>query len=161
MIIGPAFEVPLLKHYLKWCEQIPAATKEQRATVIDNAVNYLKKGDSIYIFPEGRLNTGKELLEFKRGLARIYLEYPVPIIPIGLVSPIRRIKHKKHNNFVGHSMTVVSRNYYANIGKPMEFDEELELAKTDKQAAENLIMEKVKLRVEELIDDIKNEKFWS
>lgn len=160
MVIGPGFNVRLLRHYLRWAEQIPANTKENRAKVVERAVSYLRQGDSVYIFPEGRLNTGREMTEFRKGAARIYLEYQVPVIPIGLIAPMRRLRQKE-GGFVGHSMTVVSKNYYANIGRPMSFPEELEIAKTDRALAEELITEKMKNEVQRLIDDIKDNKFWS
>ena len=73
---------------------------------------------------------------------------------------MRRIK-KKDSSFVGHEMTVVSKNYYANIGAPMTFEEERKLALTDKAKAEEIITEKIKKEVEFLINDIKMNKFWS
>ncbi|NLZ69640.1 MAG: 1-acyl-sn-glycerol-3-phosphate acyltransferase [Spirochaetales bacterium] len=161
MVIGPGFGVKIVKNYLSWAEQIPACTKEQRAKVVKTAANYLKQGDSIYIFPEGMLNTMDELIEFKKGIARIYLEYPVPIIPIGLLAPRRRLKTKDGGKLVKYSMKVVSHNYYANIGHPLEFPEEIELAKTDKCLAESQITDKIKAEVGFLINDIKTNKFWS
>ena len=160
MVIGPGFNVPLLKHYLVWAEQIPANTKENRASVVEKAVKYLSMGDSIYIFPEGMLNTGNELLEFKKGAARIYLESGAPVIPIGLIAPKRGIR-KRDSSFTGHEMTVVSKNYYANIGAPMTFPEEAELALTDRKKAEEMITQKIKDEVSFLIDDIKTNRFWS
>lgn len=160
MVIGPGFNVPLLKHYLVWAEQIPANTKETRTQVVSRAAEYLRKGDSIYIFPEGMLNTGKELLEFRKGAARIYLESGAPIIPIGLIAPRRGIK-KRDSSFTGHEMTVVSKNYYANIGSPMTFPEERKLALTDRKKAEELITDKIKQEVSFLIEDIKTNRFWS
>lgn len=160
MVIGPGYNVPVLKHYLNACEQIPAFTKEQRALVVQKATAYLKEGDSIYIFPEGKLNTHQQLLEFKKGIARIYLAYPCPVIPIGLIAPQRRIK-RKNSQLAGHEMTVVSRNYYANIGIPMQFKAEEMLSATDKEAAESLITDKIKDEIEFLIEDIKKNKFWS
>ena len=158
MVISRAFTVPLLKTYLKLAEQIPADTKANRALVIDRCVNYLKKGESIYIFPEGMLNTDNELLEFKKGVARIYLKYPVPIVPIGLIAPKRSVKSKvgKLNNY---DMKVVSKNYYCNIGDAMTFEDEEKLE--DKDKAEQIIMDKIKNEVQYLIDDIRNNKFWS
>ena len=58
-------------------------------------------------------------------------------------------------------MTVVSKNYYANIGDPMTFEEERKLALTDRNKAEEIITEKIKKEVEFLINDIKMNKFWS
>lgn len=161
MVIGPGFNVKILKTYLKWAEQIPAYTKDQRANVVTECKRHLENGDSIYIFPEGKLNTMEELIEFKKGVARIYLETKSPVIPIGLLAPRRRIKKKKGGQLVKHEMTVVSRNYYANIGSSMTFPEEEEIAKTDRKLAEELITEKIKKRIDFLINDIKTNKFWS
>ena len=73
---------------------------------------------------------------------------------------MRRVK-KKDSSFVGHEMTVVSKNYYANVGAPMTFEEEIEIAKYDRAKAEELITEKIKKEVEFLINDIKTNRFWS
>lgn len=160
MVIGPGFNVRFIRPYLKWTQQIPANTKETRAKVVSRARDYLEDGDSVYIFPEGRLNTGTEMLEFKKGAARIYLETGCPVIPVGLIAPMRRM-HVKKKNITGHAMTVVSKNYYANIGKAMTFEEERILALTDRQKAEEIITEKIKEKVQFLIDDIKENRFWS
>ena len=58
-------------------------------------------------------------------------------------------------------MTVVSRNYYANIGKSMEFPEALEMAKENKDEACALITERLSASIETLIEQIKTDKFWS
>ncbi|MFA6688907.1 MAG: lysophospholipid acyltransferase family protein [Sphaerochaetaceae bacterium] len=160
MVIGPGFGIPIVGKFLRWTEQIPALTPEDKRQVVDTAVGYLEGGDSVYIFPEGRLNTIEQLDVFRGGLARIYLKHPVPVIPIGLIAPKRRVRRKK-SQVAGREMTVVSKNYYANIGKPMEFPQALEVAKTDPKLAEAMIMDAVKQEVSRLIDDIKTNKFWS
>ena len=160
VVIGPGFGIPVVGSFLGWTEQVKALTTEDRKKVVDVAVSYLKEGDSIYIFPEGRLNTQRELDVFRPGIARMYLKNPVPIIPIGLIAPKRRVRYK-HSKTAGRQMTVVSRNYYANIGSPMEFPEALELAKTDQKQAEQLICTALKEQVSRLITEIKTDKFWS
>jgi len=160
MVIGPGFSIPYVKNFLYWTEQIPALTTEDKKNVISKAVKYLQEGDDIYIFPEGRLNTQEELDIFRKGIARIYLEYPVPIIPIGLIAPKRRVKNK-HSSTARRKITVVNKNYYANIGKPMMFKEEEEMAKIDKNQAETKILEKLKNEISFLIEDVKTNKFWS
>lgn len=160
MVIGPGFNVGLIRPYLRWTEQIPANTKEARGRVVETAVRYLNEGDSIYIFPEGMLNNGDRLMEFKKGCARIYLDSGCPVVPIGLVAPKRRVK-RKDSALAGHTMTVVSKNYYANIGRAMRFPEEMEIAKTDRALAEELITEKIRDEVERLVVDIKTDRFWS
>jgi 1-acyl-sn-glycerol-3-phosphate acyltransferase len=160
VVIGPGFGIPVVGRFLHWTEQVKALTPEDRKKVVEVAVSYLKEGDSVYIFPEGRLNMQQELDVFRPGIARMYLKNPVPIIPIGLIAPKRRVKDKRSKT-AGRQMTVVSRNYYANIGKPMEFPRAIELAKTDQKQAEQEICSALKEQVLSLINEIKTEKFWS
>ena len=161
MVIGSAFGIPLVSSILKAGEQISAFTEDERKQVIKRAADFLKKGESIYIFPEGDLNDQDNLRYFYSGLARIYLEYPVPIVPIGLISPKRNVIDKdiKVKEVLYHRLTIVSKNYYANIGKPMEFPNEIKM-EDPKEASKN-ITEKIKNIIEELIRDIKENKFWS
>lgn len=160
MVLGPAFSIKYIKRFLKWSEQIPALTREDRKNVVSTAVKYLKEGDNVYIFPEGQLNTQKKLDVFRAGIAKIYLEYPVPIIPIGLIAPKRRVR-AKHSSAAKRQVTVVNKNYYANIGKSLLFREEEEIAKTDPDLAEELILKKLRSEIYFLIDDLKTNKFWS
>ncbi len=160
MVIGPGFSIKYVNKFLYWTEQIPALTQEDRYNVVDAAVKYLKEGDNVYIFPEGRLNTQEELDIFRAGIARIYLKYPVPIIPIGLIAPKRHVKDK-HSTAARRKITVVNKNYYANIGKALYFREEEELSKTDQKLAEKRILEKLKDKISFLINDVKTNKFWS
>jgi len=155
MVIGPGFSVPIAKHFLKWMEQINALPKH-RKEVIPRAVEYLKKGESIYIFPEGDLNNQIEFRQFYHGMAKIYQEYPVPIIPIGIVSPRSHVKRKSATIQVGEhvyeTLTVLSGKYYANIGKPLHFPQNMPVEE---------ITEQVRKQLEYLIWDIKVNKFWN
>ncbi|MGH0053146.1 MAG: lysophospholipid acyltransferase family protein, partial [Sphaerochaetaceae bacterium] len=160
MVIGPAFGIPVIGSFLKWTEQIKALEKEDRKHVVEQAVMYLKKGENVYIFPEGLLNTQEDLKPFKKGIADMYLASPVPIVPIGLIAPKRRVRNKMSKT-AGREMRVVSRNYYANIGKVMEFPEALEVAKEDKEKAREMILSELRDTIDSLINEIKTDKFWS
>jgi 1-acyl-sn-glycerol-3-phosphate acyltransferase len=160
MVIGRAYGIPIVRSFLSWTEQIRALTPEEKKQVVPSAVSYLAQGDSVYIFPEGKLNTQGTLGRFHFGVARMYLSHPVPVIPIGLVAPRRRVRYK-FSFAAGRDMTVVSKNYYANIGREMEFPQALEMAKTDKTKAEQMICAALETEVTRLVDDIKNTKFWS
>jgi 1-acyl-sn-glycerol-3-phosphate acyltransferase len=136
------------------------ALGRDRKQVVAKAVSYLQKGESVYIFPEGVFKTQETLMSFKRGIAEIYLSHPCPVIPIGLIAPKRRVKNKMSRT-AGRTMTVVSRNYYANIGKPMEFKAALSLAEVDRDKACQSILDELGIRIEALIREIKTDKFWS
>jgi len=162
MIIGPGFSVPVFKQVLKIGKQINALP-ENREKVIPTAIEYLKKNESIYIFPEGDLNNQKLLRSFYSGMARIYLSHPVPIIPIGIISPIRYVKEKEKNIKVGEieykTLTVLTGKFYANIGKPLRFPDFEKEGLTD-DAIEK-VTGSIKKKIELLIRDIKINKFWS
>lgn len=160
IVIGRGYGIPFVRHILKWMEQIPALEKEDRHLVVRRSADALSQGDSVFIFPEGELNQQQALKPFHYGVAAIYLAHPAPVIPIGLIAPRRRVR-PKFSMAAGRDMTVVSKNYYANIGRPMEFPEALKLAQTDKRAAEDLICNQLKAEIGRLIDDIKQNKFWS
>lgn len=155
MVIGPGFSVPVFRKILKLGEQINALP-ENRKNVISDAVKYLKKGESIYIFPEGDLNDQVSLKEFYHGMAKIHLEFPCKIIPIGIVSPIRYVKEIDKNLKVGETtyrtFAVMSGKYYANIGECIDFDKNVKAEE---------ITNTVKNRIKFLIDDIKTNKFWN
>ncbi|MGC8766006.1 MAG: lysophospholipid acyltransferase family protein [Brevinematia bacterium] len=154
MIIGPGFSVPVFKTILKWGEQINALSFH-RKTVVEKAINYLKKGESVYIFPEGDLNDQSSLMKFYTGVAKIYLGYNCPIIPIGLAAPKRDVKEKATSLKVEgreyKTRLVLSGKYFANIGKPLHFSPE---------EKEEEITEKIKREIENLIVDLKHNKFW-
>lgn len=161
MIIGPGFNVPVANWFMKQGEMINALP-EHRKSVIPNTIAYLEKGESVYIFPEGDLNNQKELRHFFTGVGKIYLQKPVPIIPIGIVAPRRFVKEKSSSIQVGDTsyktLLVNTGKYYANIGEPMFFKEEEKMSDTKESAT--LITTKIKSQINFLIDDIKNNKFW-
>lgn len=52
---------------------------------IDEAVEYLGKGDVVILFPEGKTNFDRtKLLKGKTGAARMAIKARVPIVPIGI-----------------------------------------------------------------------------
>jgi len=162
MIIGPAFSVPFFKIILKFGKQINAMP-ELKDEVIPTAIKYLKNNESIYIFPEGDLGDQKSLGYFYSGIARIYLQNPVPIIPIGILSPIRYVKEAertmKIDNKISKISTVLTGKYYVNIGKPLRFPSLENTSYTHDDT--ELITSTIKQEIEMLINDIKTNKFWS
>ncbi|MGE5330005.1 MAG: lysophospholipid acyltransferase family protein [Deltaproteobacteria bacterium] len=156
MVIGPGFKLPVIRWFLKAGEQINALY-ENRKDVVNNAVEYLSKGESIYIFPEGDLNNQNELLEFYHGVSKIQLASKCPVVPIGIIAPKRYVKERKANikieETVYKTLVVMTGKYYANIGTPLYFD--------DKDYSFEKITSLIKEKIIFLINDIKTNKFWS
>jgi 1-acyl-sn-glycerol-3-phosphate acyltransferase len=161
MIIGSAFGIPGLAGILRAGEQIDAYDENVRDRIIPEALGYLRKGESVYIFPEGDIGDQHQLRKFYTGIARIYLECPVPVVPIGLISPRRNVSDKdvKVGEVLYHQLRVVSRNYYANIGPPRTFPQYH--SREDRKEAARELTEEIKGIIADLIDDIKHNKFWS
>lgn len=56
---------------------------ESRAKSMDKMMNWLKRGCSIFVFPEGTRNkTGKPLKDFYDGAFRIAIQGQVPLVPV-------------------------------------------------------------------------------
>ena len=161
MVIGSAFGIPGMGALLRAGEQIDAFDEDARKKVVSEAIQYLKRGESVYIFPEGDIGDQRGLRKFYTGIARIYLEYPVPIVPIGLISPRRNVSDRDVTvkEVLFHQLRVVSRNYYANIGPARTFEEYHE--REDRREAGRELTEEIKQIISDLIDDIKLNKFWS
>ncbi len=67
-------------------ETIPINRKtEDKRKVLDKALEVLKKGGIIIIYPEGKRNRKKELLEGKTGVAELAVKSGKPVITLGLI----------------------------------------------------------------------------
>jgi len=92
-------------------ETIPVNRKaKDKRKVLEKAIEALKKGQIIIIYPEGTRNRKKILLTGKTGAAELAIRSGVPIIPMGVI-----YKDHKPRKFP----------LRLNIGEPMYFKEEL------------------------------------
>ena len=62
--------------------------KEDRDRCLNTALEYLKKGEVVGIFPEGYLHEYERDHKAKTGAARLALWAKVPIVPVGLIYDI-------------------------------------------------------------------------
>ena len=89
--------------------------------VIEEAINSLKNGDILILYPEGTRSRTGEMGKGKWGVARFFLETGVPILPVGikgtfeLLPPGGKLK--------------IKRIVRINIGRPLFFKKEFEEAK--------------------------------
>lgn len=66
-----------------WTNTIPIRPG-RRQEALDMAVQYLRQGDSVGVFPEGRVNTSPTLLSGRSGAIRMSLRSGVAIVPVGI-----------------------------------------------------------------------------
>lgn len=81
-------KVPSLRVWMKYLYCLFLDRKDPRAGMktILQAMDYIKQGVSIFIFPEGTRNKGKELsmLPFKEGSFKIAAKTGCPIVPVAI-----------------------------------------------------------------------------
>ena len=82
------YQLPVLNFIFRTAGTVPIASRHEDLLVYDAAfkkiAEYLRNGEVVCIFPEGKLTGDGELNEFKSGIERILEENPVPVIPMAL-----------------------------------------------------------------------------
>jgi 1-acyl-sn-glycerol-3-phosphate acyltransferase len=82
------FRLPVLNFIFRTAGAIPIAGRNEDIQIYEKAftriAQYLKEGELVCIFPEGKLTADGEMNEFRGGVTRILEETPVPVIPMAL-----------------------------------------------------------------------------
>lgn len=95
--------------------------EESRKVVIQKAIEFLKKGEILIMYPEGARSKNGELQEGKLGVAKIFLKTGVPILPVGIKGTFEVMPP--------HDKLKIKKFVRVNIGKPLYFEQEFEEAK--------------------------------
>lgn len=90
------FEIPVLKHLLRWFHAFPVKRGEPDRSAIKHAISLLHEGEAVCVFPEGQLSEDGLLQPLLPGAALIVRKAGVPVICVGLrntnrVMPYRRV----------------------------------------------------------------------
>jgi len=125
--------------------------KDSKKWVIKEATRVLKEGDILIIYPEGTRTRTGEIGEGKWGVARMFLETRVPVLPVGikgtfdLLPPGGKLK--------------IKRIVEISIGKPLFFKEEIERARINgKQIDDNeKLLSEITNKIMEKISSLKTE----
>lgn len=86
LIQADIFALPILGKILALADQIPVA-KGRGQEALAAAKEKLARGATVVLFPEGKLNDGKQLLRAYSGAARLALESDAPLLPVGFYTP--------------------------------------------------------------------------
>ena len=82
------YDLPVLNFVFRTAGTVPIAGRSEDLLIYDAAfkkiAEYLRNGELVCIFPEGKLTGDGEIDEFKAGVERILEENPVPVIPMAL-----------------------------------------------------------------------------
>ncbi|UCE60814.1 MAG: 1-acyl-sn-glycerol-3-phosphate acyltransferase [Phycisphaerales bacterium] len=160
IVIGPGYDSPFIARILDSFEQINASP-DHRKTVVANAVKYLKKGEAVYLAPEGDMQGPFQLGRFYPGVARMYRETRVPIVPIAVVAP-KSCMHEFSrlqtvvDGRVYRTVTVLRGTFCINVGRPMM----PAIPDAAPQEQDECILDALKRRMESLVEDVRVNKFW-
>jgi 1-acyl-sn-glycerol-3-phosphate acyltransferase len=127
---------------------IPVNRKEDdsKAKAIELAIDHLKDGYSLIIYPEGKRSLDGKVHEGKIGIARLFLETGVPIIPMGI--------NGAYEMYPPKGKLRIRREIVLNIGKPLSFEKELEEAKNLSSESEEYKMICISI-TEKVMEEIK------
>ena len=119
LVQAESFSVPILGHLLNRADQIPVARRKE-FEALKIAAKRLAQGNNVVIFPEGKLNHGKDFHRPRVGVILLSILSKVPITPIGFYVPSENTR-----TFYGrfHNRKAIARWQYRGkcfmgIGKP-------------------------------------------
>ena len=112
------FSKPIVGWLLNQAGQIEINTKGRKS--FELACTLLRCGQTIVIYPEGRLNPVYEKMKVKSGAVRMSLVAGVPIIPLGIYVPPEHVKDLRQylNGHLSKGCWQVSGTCYLRFGTP-------------------------------------------
>ena len=125
LIQESVFSTPFVGQLLAWAEQIPVV-KGKGSHALDLAKEKLNQGNSVVIFPEGRLNNDQGLHKGRLGAARLAIETGLPLLPLGFFVPRDALrsfsKNIQQEDRVSTSRWQWGGDCFIRIGKPFYLD---------------------------------------
>lgn len=101
------FQKPFLHWVLKKAEAFPVERGKADVAAIRTAMKYLKNGEKVMLFPQGKRVREHEMADAKTGAAMIAIRTGVPIVPMYIVEK-RRIFRK--------NLLVIGKAYCPEVG---------------------------------------------
>lgn len=150
------FKIPLrwliaALYFLSGVIPLNRKDEESRAGVVKSAIEVLKKGDILIIYPEGARSRNGQIQEGKAGVARIFLKTGVPVLPAAIKGTFDLLPPK--------GKLKVKRIVKINIGKPLYFKEEFEKAKRIEESSNGYkeILQKITDKIMEEVSNLYQE----
>ncbi len=82
--IVEVLKIPVIRTWMKYmrCVFLDRSNIRQSLGCLEQCAETLRQGYSMVIFPEGKLNEGGEVAEFKKGCLKVAQKAAVPIVPV-------------------------------------------------------------------------------
>lgn len=150
MINDVLFQVPILGEYLRRSGHISVKPGFGQQA-IDEAVEHLKAGHNIIIFPEGRISplTGG-FYPAKTGVARLALASGAPVFPVGIHLQKERL-HTLKSTVSGKEETsfwYLRGPYHMTVGNAMRFNGDLEDHDLVRRTAKTIMLKIMRMSYE-------------
>jgi len=86
--IVEAFTLPIMRTWLKEmkCVFLDRKDPRQALTCINQAIEYIRQGQSMVVFPEGKLSGGETAGDFQKGWLKLATKTGVPIVPVTMIN---------------------------------------------------------------------------
>lgn len=91
LIQAEVFTVPVIGRLLRSAGQIPVFLGHGKEA-LDSALERLRCGDTVVVFPEGRLDFGQPTRRAGAGVILLALRSRLPVIPVGFFTPHRHVR---------------------------------------------------------------------
>jgi len=136
MILESFYRKPVINWLCSCTTCIPVPEKDSGHQALRYAIEYLKNGNALCIFPEGGRSPDGKLQEAKTGTAFIALKTGTPVIPAAIIGNFRA--YSRHHK-IPRPYKVVVR-----YGKPIMFGKGDDFNKDDLREATQVIMEEIR-----------------
>lgn len=125
---------------------------QSKKKALKECVKRLKKGEILIIYPEGTRTKDGKIGPGKPGIAKIYLQSKIPILPVAIKGNFEIMP-------VGKPFPTFKKIVKINIGKPLEFPQEFEIAQSLSCHSEEYkeICQKITQKVMEEIEKLFNQ----
>ena len=147
----------LLRHVLDGAKQIPVSRGSGSHAPVDAAVQALREGEAVLIFPEGTVtrNPDHTPMRAKTGVARIALAADVPVIPMA-VWGAHQVLQKG-----GQKGLTFGRPIWAKVGAPMDFSDFID--RPEDPPALREVTDEVMAEISRLVADLRSRypKRWA
>lgn len=141
LVTESAFKVPVIGKALVRSGHIPVLAKNGRAA-FDAALELLRAGETVAIFPEGALSPMEGgLMPARTGAMRLALETNSPIIPVGIALEKARIHHKRMiiDGVEEHARWYLNGPYAVTVGAPIRYRGDVNNHDEVKRLSQNLM----------------------
>ena len=112
-------------------------SKKKNKEAFEKALGYLKKGDPVLVFPEGKRSPDGKLQKAYTGIAKICLESKLPVLPLGIIGASKVLPKGK--------IFLRFKRCEAKIGKLMYFDKYKKNDKTLEEITRKIMKEIARL----------------